>query len=175
VRLQSTTQDNVVSYTAVVSVANDGKLRPGMTATVKFITAQAENVLTVPSAALRITPTDAMKQSAGISDSARQTRATGVKRDSLRQQFAGRAPGAARGSGGFGLLWTVDSTGKYSAIRVHTGLSDGQKTEVQGPALHEGEEIVVSLMGQTATPATQQATTTTNPLSPQRRMGGRGM
>jgi HlyD family secretion protein len=175
VRLQSTTQDNVVSYTAVVSVANDGKLRPGMTATVKFITAQAENVLTVPSAALRITPTDAMKQSAGISDSARQPRATGVKRDSLRQQFAGRAPGAARGSGGFGLLWTVDSAGKYAAIRVHTGLSDGQKTEVQGPALHEGEEIVVSLMGQTATPATQQATTTTNPLSPQRRMGGRGM
>src|SRR5689334_5528288 len=37
VRLQSTTTDNVVSYTAVVAVANPGgTLLPGMTATVKF-------------------------------------------------------------------------------------------------------------------------------------------
>jgi HlyD family secretion protein len=175
VRLQSTTQDNVVSYTAVISVANDGKLRPGMTATVKFITAQADNVLTVPSAALRVTPTDAMKQSAGISDSARKTGAAGVKRDSTRRQFAARAPGAARGSGGFGLLWTVDSTGKYSAIRVHTGLSDGQRTAVDAPALQEGEEIIVSLAAPAGTPATPQPTQTTNPLSPQRGRGGRGM
>src|SRR5215472_2515775 len=35
VRLQSTTQDNVVNYTTVISAANtDGKLLPGMTATV---------------------------------------------------------------------------------------------------------------------------------------------
>ena len=42
VRLQSTTTDNVVNYTAVVSVKNRrGKLLPGMTATVQFVTAAA--------------------------------------------------------------------------------------------------------------------------------------
>src|SRR3954454_39454 len=58
VRLQSTTQDNVVNYTAVIGVSNPtGKLLPGMTATVQFLTASADNVLSVPNAALRITPT----------------------------------------------------------------------------------------------------------------------
>src|SRR3954471_9718986 len=53
VRLQSTTADNVVNYTAVISVKNQGgKLLPGMTATVQFETASADDVLTVPNAAL---------------------------------------------------------------------------------------------------------------------------
>jgi HlyD family secretion protein len=57
VRLNSTTLNNVVSYTAVVTVANtDGKLLPGMTASVKFVTGSADNALTVPAAALRFTP-----------------------------------------------------------------------------------------------------------------------
>ena len=39
---QSTTQDNVVNYTVVVSVKNaTGKLLPGMTATVRFLTGEA--------------------------------------------------------------------------------------------------------------------------------------
>lgn len=43
VRLQSTTQENVVSYHVVVRVENpDGRLLPGMTATVTFIAASAE-------------------------------------------------------------------------------------------------------------------------------------
>src|SRR5688500_2339704 len=57
VRLQSTTQDNVVNYTAVVGVGNpEGKLLPGMTATVQFVTGSANDVLTVPNAALRFRP-----------------------------------------------------------------------------------------------------------------------
>src|SRR5437764_2515297 len=60
VRLQSATQDNVVNYTVVVSVDNpQGKLLPGMTARVSFLTKAAENVLAVPNAALRFKPTDA--------------------------------------------------------------------------------------------------------------------
>src|SRR5262245_23925813 len=61
VRLQSTLLDNVVNYTAVVNLPNaDGRLLPGMTATVQFLTATADNVLTVPNAALRIRPTAEM-------------------------------------------------------------------------------------------------------------------
>lgn len=58
VRLQSSTTENVVSYTVVVSVQNPhGKLLPGMTATAEFVTGSAQNVLTVPNAALRFNPT----------------------------------------------------------------------------------------------------------------------
>src|SRR4029077_11863525 len=61
VRLQSKTQDNVVNYTAVVGVKNTtGKLLPGMTATVQFLTGDAQNVLIVPNSALRVKPTPAM-------------------------------------------------------------------------------------------------------------------
>ncbi len=61
VRLQSTTVENVVNYTVVVAVENpDGKLLPGMTATVEFVTGSATNVLLVPNAALRVRPTEAM-------------------------------------------------------------------------------------------------------------------
>jgi HlyD family secretion protein len=61
VRLQSTVQENVVNYTAVVEVKNeDGKLLPGMTASVDFNVETAENALKVPNAALRFVPTEEM-------------------------------------------------------------------------------------------------------------------
>lgn len=67
VRLQSTTQDNVVNYTTVISVANtDGKLLPGMTATVSFLTGSATNALLVPNAVLRFRATPEMMADAGL-------------------------------------------------------------------------------------------------------------
>jgi len=57
VRYAPTTNQNVVSYTTVVAVDNkDLKLRPGMTANAKFITAERRGTLTVPNAALRFRP-----------------------------------------------------------------------------------------------------------------------
>src|SRR5919199_3610606 len=71
VRLQSTTKENVVSYTVVVEVENpNGKLLPGMTATVSFLTGSATNVLTVPNAALRFRPTAEMLAAAGVTQQA---------------------------------------------------------------------------------------------------------
>jgi HlyD family secretion protein len=62
VRLQSKTTENVVNYTVVVSVANpDGRLLPGMTATLEFLTGSATDVLLAPNAALRFRPTDEMR------------------------------------------------------------------------------------------------------------------
>src|SRR5256885_10374112 len=67
VRLQSTTQDNVVNYTTVISVANtDGKLLPGMRATVQVLTGSAKNALLVPNAALRFPATTEMMAEVGI-------------------------------------------------------------------------------------------------------------
>jgi HlyD family secretion protein len=172
VRLQSTTVENVVTYTAVISVKNlDGRLRPGMTATVKFETATENNAFLVPAAALRMTPTEEMKAQAGIVDSApRMGGGRGnlaARRDTgaLRQRIA---TGGARPA----LLWTVDSTGKVGAIHVRAGVSDGQKTAVQGSDLREGMSVIIGLSAEQA--AQQAEAAASNPLMPQRGRGGRG-
>lgn len=95
VRLQSVTQENVVNYTAVVEVDNaTGKLLPGMTATVDFLTGAAKNVLLVPNAALRVRPTQTMlAQVRGQMEAARNG-----TRDSTRRRgdSAGGEPDNAR-------------------------------------------------------------------------------
>ena len=59
VRLNPTTEQNVVSYTTMIDVPNpDMKLKPGMTANVTIQIASSENVLRVPTSALKFRPTD---------------------------------------------------------------------------------------------------------------------
>lgn len=58
-RLNAQTLQNVVTYSAVIDVANaDLKLRPGMTANITVPVARRDNVMTVPNAALRFKPTN---------------------------------------------------------------------------------------------------------------------
>ena len=57
IRNSATTVQNVVTYDVVIEVKNpDLKLRPGMTATASIVTAQRNNALKVPNAALRFKP-----------------------------------------------------------------------------------------------------------------------
>lgn len=122
VRLQSVTQENVVNYTAVVEVDNaSGKLLPGMTATVDFLTGAARNVLLVPNAALRFRPTAEMQEqvrgrltssrggdssrrggrdssAGGPSDSARRAQFIAAQRQA-RAAGDGFTPGAPAGGG----------------------------------------------------------------------------
>jgi HlyD family secretion protein len=160
VRLNSTTVNNVVSYTAIVSAANpDGKLLPGMTATVKFVTGSASDVLTVPSGALRFTPAaEATTAAAGPPASARTP----------------RGPGAGpRGPRTKGTLWSVDAQGQLAKHVVVTGLTDGQRTQVQGKDLVEGMPIVIGSSTAGAAPAAGAAGTT-NPLQPTQSRGRGG-
>ncbi len=58
VRQEATTESNVVTYEVVISAANeDLKLKPGLTANVTISTLQRNNILSVPTKALRFTPT----------------------------------------------------------------------------------------------------------------------
>src|SRR3712207_9297334 len=71
IRNASQTVQNVVTYDAVIDVANpELKLKPGMTANVTFVTAHRENVVTVPNAALRFRPPEppegAARQGSGV-------------------------------------------------------------------------------------------------------------
>jgi len=57
IRLAPVTIQNVVNYTVIIEVPNpELKLMPGMTATVSILVAKKENVLRVPSSALRLQP-----------------------------------------------------------------------------------------------------------------------
>ncbi len=57
VRQSPISVQNVITYDAVINVANPALLlKPGMTATARIIKAQSRNVLRVPSQALRFTP-----------------------------------------------------------------------------------------------------------------------
>jgi len=152
VRLQSTTEENVVNYTVVVNVANpDRVLLPGMSATVDFLVATAHDVLKVPNAALRFRPSEEM-----IADLRAQ-------RQKQRQEEGGSAqPGAAaagagagrpaEGAGGPGqarqrptLLWYLNEQGEVTATPVQVGISDGQYTEVSGRNLKAGMQIIAGV------------------------------
>jgi len=75
-------------------------------------------------------------------------------------------------TGGPGIIWTVDAAGKLKPIRVRSGLSDGQRTQVmsQDASVKEGLKVIVgsSLATQGAAPSSQ------SPLTPQRGGGPRG-
>ena len=59
VRLEPEIQQNVVSYVTIIDVPNpDLKLKPGMTASVTVETARADDVVRVPNAALRFSPSE---------------------------------------------------------------------------------------------------------------------
>ncbi|MCQ2744425.1 MAG: efflux RND transporter periplasmic adaptor subunit [bacterium] len=63
VRLASTTTNNVVTYTVIVSVDNsEGLVIPGMSANVSIITNNVKDALCVPSQALKFTPDKAGKK-----------------------------------------------------------------------------------------------------------------
>jgi HlyD family secretion protein len=165
VRLQPTVEQNVVSYTTVIDVPNDSlKLKPGMTASVSVEIARADDVLRVPTSALRFKPpADATGADTARTASAPDGRPRGASRqtaaDGTRQQ-----PGNTR------RVW-VWTDGAMQAHRVEVGLSDGTMTAIASPDLAEGAEVVTS----TADTTQRSAATTTSPLLPfGTRRGGAG-
>ena len=190
VRLNSTTLNNVVSYTAVVSVENkDGKLLPGMTASVKLVTASADSVLTVPSTALRFTPPEGAKKTASAPQSGPRRDSTAAPSGTAGGPPAGGFPGGGFGGpgganaprrprpagtqpGSMATLWTVDAGGVLTPHRVRIGISDGQKTQITSRDLKENANVVI---GATQPGASATASSpTTNPLQPQQTGGGGG-
>jgi HlyD family secretion protein len=178
VRLQSSVQENVVNYTVVASVENpDGRLLPGMTATVDFIIQRENDVLKVPNAALRFRPTEEMLAvlrerqqqrtheagAAGRQGSANET--SSVAQGAEESQHMGRR--RAGGEGGSGVqgqsaraasnrsfLWYLDTDGKVNATPVKAGITDGQYTAIQGPGIQEGMQIIAAVTGSAASSAT---------------------
>ncbi|MEJ2092913.1 MAG: efflux RND transporter periplasmic adaptor subunit [Syntrophobacterales bacterium] len=136
IRLNATMTQNVVTYTVEVNTDNkDGKLIPYLTANLKFMVAERNNVLMVPNAALRWIP-----QPDQIAPQVRQ-----VLGERKRNNPGGQEASAGKEDTGRprqGVLWIPQ--GKYvKPMKVSLGLSDGSLTEVQNPKLKEGMQVVL--------------------------------
>ena len=132
VGIGSTTTDNVVTYKTVLGVANDDlALRPGMTATARIVTANRDNVLMVPNAALRFSPpstTEAMPQGSFISRL-------------MPRPPQQKKPQVKKASGAEPQVWVLDN-GQPKAITVQVGASNGRQTEITGGELKSGMAVI---------------------------------
>ena len=138
---------NVVTYTVVVAVANPSvKLVPGMTASVKFVTAQRADVLKVPNMALRFRPPGAPASAGerGSGSSAPTTRPPAEKRTGTINPTTG-------------LVWILGRDGAPVSVPVTLGVSDGTFTEVVGGNLTAGQAVLIGLESGSTTPATSPA------------------
>ncbi len=130
VRQQATTESNVVTYEVVISAPNnDLKLKPGLTANVTIYTMEKDNVLAVPSKALRFTPNEA---------------------------FLGNKQKIVDCEGDH-KLWTKEND-TFKAHKVEIGSSNGLMTEITS-GISEGTEVLVdfNISGGEAESANPQA------------------
>jgi HlyD family secretion protein len=117
VRFAETVVDNVVTYKTLIDVDNpDLALRPGMTATILFEIARADDVLQVPNAALRFDP-----------------RSNPVEVDWSKP---------ARGQAIRPRVFTLVD-GQPHEVPVELGLNDGAFTQIKSGQLQEGAPVVV--------------------------------
>ncbi len=156
VRNSPQTVQNVVTYDAVVDVANaDLKLRPGMTATVTFVHAQKDDVLRLPNAALRFRPPQGMPRPA--EEAGARTAAAGAGQGDApageRRQAggSGNAAGARGGGEGERAVWVLRD-GRPAPLRVRTGITDGSFTELVDGPLAEGDLLVTDATGPAGKP-----------------------
>ncbi len=115
---------NVVTYNVVVQVSNpELKLRPGMTANVSIIISRKTGVLAVPNGALRFRPQNQGEETGNMQ--------------------GGKPEQGKRGP----AVWILEEN-KPKRVDVSVGISDGSVTEIVSGPLKEGQDIIVSELGQ---------------------------
>jgi HlyD family secretion protein len=129
IRLDPTTQSNVVTYNVVIDVDNPkGDLLPGMTAYVNVTTAHLKDVISVPNAALRFRPAKGAPIEQG--------------------QEAGRA--RPKGEGMRGTVYVLGSRA-LTPVPLLLGATDGNRTEVLAGDLRQGEKVVIEMASNAGT------------------------
>jgi HlyD family secretion protein len=124
IRLNATTQSNVVTYNVVVSVDNPEEiLMPGMTAYVNIKTAERKNVLLVPNAALRYKPSTLEKREQNIAEQ---------KQNKKPQSEEGKSA----------TVYILEN-GAPKPVKIKIGITDSRQTEVLDGALKAGDEVIV--------------------------------
>lgn len=162
----TSTTAQVVSYGATLAVANpEQKLRPGMTATAEIVTLQKNDVLLVPNAALRFTP------SAGSGQSSSSGVAGALVPRGGRRGSGGAEKSATIGRGAKQTVYVKDEDGQPRAIEVTTGDTNGQVTEVLSGDLKPSMEVIT---GQFAGESSGSSKRSGGGSGGQRRGGGSG-
>lgn len=124
IRLNAAMTQNVVTYTVEVTTDNpDGKLLPYLTANVRFLVQEKQQVLLVPNAALRYTP--AAEKIIGR-----------VSADEVDREGGGTSATRHRG-----VLWLPEGS-KVKPLPVQLGLRNDSVTEVSGPGVVAGLVVV---------------------------------
>jgi HlyD family secretion protein len=145
IRNSPQTVQNVVTYDAVIDVANpDLKLKPGMTANVTFVYAEKDDVLKVPNAALRFKPPPGLLEEGGArgggGNAAAGARPAGARTAGRPEETRGQETLDRR------TVWVLRE-GKPAPVRIRTGISDGSATEVVEGELQAGSEVVTDSVG----------------------------
>lgn len=141
VRLEATTESNVVTYEVVIDAPNpDLKLKPGLTANVTIFTLEKDDATAVPTKALRFVPNAELLGELGLTI------------DQTEQQAA---PGSRD-------LWVKEGT-MLRPRRVYAGAASGDMTEIT-EGLTGSEEIVTGLV--TAKPRQEAAAIERSPFMP---------
>ena len=118
VRLEATTTSNVVTYEVVINAPNpDLKVKPGLTATITIFTLEEEDVLSVPTKALRFTPDPEILKDLGVTIAGRPERSESTK-----------------------TVW-IKKGDSISPVQVVPGNTSGDRTGIEG-GLNEGDEVV---------------------------------
>jgi len=139
VRLNAQQQQSVVTYSAVIDAANGAqKLLPGMTAYISVRVAHAENVLTVPNAALRFVP-DQLVASSGNPQGVAQDQPPGAA--SANGTPAGTADDVHDSQER--TVWALDANKKLEPHSVTAGITNGLVTAIVAGDLNVGDSIVI--------------------------------
>lgn len=153
IRNSPQTVQNVVTYDAVIDVANPGlKLKPGMTANVTFVAAEREDALRVPNAALRFRPTPELLAKVRAGQGGRRGGADGgTGGPRMGRAGGGGGPPAMDRSGGSGppdrrTVWVLRN-GEPASVQIRIGVSDGSATEVVEGELREGDAVITEVVG----------------------------
>lgn len=116
VRNEATTDNNVVTYEVVISAPNpDLKLKPGLTANVTIYTMEQTGILSVPTKALRFTPT---KETVGPKDKIVDCQ-------------------------GSHKVWVCEGN-TFKAYSVQIGITNGTRTQILS-GIKEGAVVVVDM------------------------------
>jgi HlyD family secretion protein len=136
---------NVVTYVVVVGLDNkDLNLKPGMTANVSIETARKDNVLKIPSAALRFKPkggkeTQEAKAKPATTGSPRMRKEAGQK------------------------VYVLDKEKKPAPVPIKTGISNDGQVEITAGNLKENDEVIVE---QTTSSSQKKPAAAGGPMGP---------
>jgi HlyD family secretion protein len=160
IRSNPNVQQNVVTYDAVLRVDNqDGRLRPGMTATVRAISQHHDDVLRVANSALRFRPPPEMIEKPAGEGGGKAAPAPAPPgsamaaearppRGAQGQDRPGGGGGGRGGAGaGAGSRVYLAHGNKVVPVRFRPGISDDENTEILGGPLKEGDEVVIDASG----------------------------